>query len=68
MMAEISLEVSQECMDRCEAMVERTDFDSVESYLVFMIEEAVSSSDLSIEEVQEVDEEVSDQLESLGYL
>lgn len=68
MKSELSLQVSEEYIDQCEKIVKRTDFESVESYIEFIVEEVVSESDLPTEEQQEVNEETSAQLESLGYL
>ena len=60
-----------EIVDRVDQRVPRTEFDSANEYIAFVLEEVLSQveSETGDEEVDTVNEDqVRDRLESLGYL
>ncbi len=67
-MTEISLEIPQEHIEYCEQVVETTEFETVEEYLSYVIEEIAIGVDCHEGSPHSMPDNVSDQLESLGYL
>lgn len=64
------VELPQRVAERVEARVPYTEFDSVDEYVTFVVEEVLYAvEEASDEDVEPVDEaEVRSRLESLGYL
>lgn len=66
----VTLDIPTETMDRLERRVDDSEFETIEDYLRFVVEEVVTPRP-EIESVDDEDDresEVRDQLESLGYL
>lgn len=67
-MNEVSIELSDETLDGCESRIKQTEFENVEEYISFIIQEVVSGNEFKSGEESSVSSETTDQLESLGYL
>jgi hypothetical protein len=67
-MTEISLDAPQEHIEYCEQIVEATEFETVEDYLCYIIEEIAINECRHENSPYSVSGDMSDQLESLGYL
>jgi hypothetical protein len=64
-----SLDLPVEIVERVEARVGRTEFDSPEAYVAWVLGEALAEVETIEGEFSAVDEaQVKDKLESLGYL
>lgn len=66
-----TVELSDELVSRVESRLPRTEFDSADEYIAFVVEEVLYrvETETEDEEVESVDEqEVKDRLQSLGYL
>lgn len=71
MSAERSVELPAEVVERVDERLPRTEFDSTEEYIAFVMEEVLArvEAEPDDEEFDTVDEnQVKDRLESLGYL
>jgi len=69
--SERALELPDELLLRVESRVEHTDFDSVEEYVTYVLEDVLHHVEQrnEVPDEESVDEEeVKDRLESLGYL
>ena len=66
-----ALDLGEEIVSRVERRLSRTEFDTVEEYVTYVLEEVLSQveADTEDEDFQAVDEaQVKDRLRSLGYL
>lgn len=66
-----ALDLGEELVSRVEGRLSRTEFDTVEAYVTYVLEEVLSQveADTEDEDFQAVDEaQVKDRLRSLGYL
>lgn len=66
-----SVELPTEVVERVDARLPRTEFDSAGEYVAYVVEEVLAGveADLGDDDVESVDEgQVRDRLESLGYL
>lgn len=66
-----ALDLGEEIVSRVEGRLSRTEFDTVEAYVTYVLEEVLSQveADTEDEDFQAVDEaQVKDRLRSLGYL
>jgi predicted aldo/keto reductase-like oxidoreductase len=66
-----SVELSEDVLERVEARLSRTEWDEVDEYVEFVLEEVLTQVETTTEDgtVDAVDEsEVKGRLESLGYL
>lgn len=66
-----ALDLGEEIVSRVEGRLSRTEFDTVEEYVTYVLEEVLSQveADTEDEDFQAVDEaQVKDRLRSLGYL
>jgi Arc/MetJ-type ribon-helix-helix transcriptional regulator len=66
-----AIELPAEIVDRVDERLPRTEFDSTDEYIAFVLEEVLSQveAETGDGDVDTVDEEqVRDRLESLGYL
>jgi Arc/MetJ-type ribon-helix-helix transcriptional regulator len=67
--AKQTVEIPSDLHSAIQSKVRRTEFDSVDEYIVYVLEEVVAASDDESAEYNDVDEEeVQDRLKSLGYL
>lgn len=65
----LSIAITNDIAERLEARVEKTEFESMEEYLEFVVEELdYQLRDSQSSDVTSDSEEVKDRLQSLGYL
>lgn len=68
-MSKITLELKDEILSKCENEVEATEFDSINEYLSFIIEQVVCCrGEKHLSDQNKLNNDYVDQLESLGYL
>lgn len=67
-MTEFVIEISQEHTEHCERVVEQTEFETIEEYIRYILDEIMENTNESSRSDHDRDRNVSDQLESLGYL
>lgn len=62
------LELPKDVYDRIEARLSHTEFDSVDEYVAYALEEVLAEVDEVDDEVAVNEDQVQDRLKSLGYL
>lgn len=65
-MTENTVKISQKHIDHCKRVVNKTEFETTDEYIRYVLDELVNTSEFSQSD-RDVSRNVSDQLESLGY-
>lgn len=62
------IEIPSEIYLKCESHIQDTEFDTVEEYILFVLEIIISEADINVSSDYNKLDRVNKRLESLGYL
>ncbi|WP_208628471.1 hypothetical protein [Halomicrobium sp. IBSBa] len=66
-MPAVTIELSDDVYSYCRETVDRTEFETVEEYAAFVLEQVVEAGDDEERSTAAPDRDIEEQLESLGY-